>query len=392
MTKREVHFPDRFSWGTSTSGYQTEGGGSNTDWWRYERAEGTHCEEVSGDACDSWNRYEEDLDLIAELGLNSYRLSVEWARIEPQRDVFDTEALAHYRRVLEACHARSIMPVVTLHHFTLPLWVADLGGFEYPEIANLMGKYALVVGDALGDLIGIACTVNEPNIVALMGYLIGAFPPAQSDWQRFSDVNVTMRACHVAMREALRSLPGDYPIGMPLSMNEYEALPGGEELVASIRHEMEDEYLRAVGDDDYLGVQCYTKIVIGPDGLVAHPEGELTEMGYLFWPESVEYTIRRAASMVDIPIIMTENGIGTDDDEQRIRYLTAALAGLSKVMADGIDVRGYFQWSLLDNFEWAFGYRPKFGIVAVNRESFVRTPKPSAHWYAGATRTFTSTR
>ena len=114
---------------------------------------------------------------------------------------------------------------------------------------------------------------------------------------------------------------------MPLSMNEYEALPGGEELVASIRHEMEDEYLRAVGDDDYLGVQCYTKIVIGPDGAVANPEGELTEMGYLFWPQSVEYTIRRAASIVDIPIIMTENGIGTDDDEQRIRYLTGALGG-----------------------------------------------------------------
>jgi beta-glucosidase len=181
MTQREVHFPERFSWGTSTSGYQTEGGGSNTDWWRYERAEGTHCAEVSGDACDSWNRYEQDLDLIVGLGLNSYRLSVEWARIEPQRGEFDSNALAHYQEMLEACHARDIVAVVTLHHFTLPLWVADLGGFECPEIATLMGIYARVVGDALGDLIGIACTVNEPNIVALMGYLMGLFPPAQSD-------------------------------------------------------------------------------------------------------------------------------------------------------------------------------------------------------------------
>jgi len=392
MTQREVHFPERFSWGTSTSGYQTEGGGSNTDWWRYERAEGTHCTEVSGDACDSWNRYEQDLDLIAELGLNSYRLSVEWARIEPQRGEFDSNALAHYRAMLEACHARDIVPVVTLHHFTLPLWVADLGGFECPEIASLMGTYARVVGDALGDLIGVACTVNEPNIVALMGYLMGLFPPAQSDWKRFSKVNVALRACHVAMRDALRSTPGEYPIGITLSMHEYEALPGGEELVESIRNETEDEYLRAVGDDDFVGVQCYTKLVFGPDGLVAHPEGELTEMGYLFWPQSVEFTIRRTASMVDIPIIMTENGIGTDDDEQRIRYLTQALAGLSNVIADGIDVRGYFQWSLLDNFEWTFGYRPKFGIVAVDRTTFERTPKPSAHWYAEATRTFTTPR
>src|ERR1039457_2891075 len=131
MTQREVRFPDRFSWGTSTSAYQTEGGGSNTDWWRYERAEGTHCAEVCGDACDSWNRFEEDLDLIVELGLNSYRFSIEWARIEPHRGVTDADALAQYRRILEACHARAILPVVTMHHFTLPLWVADLGGFEY---------------------------------------------------------------------------------------------------------------------------------------------------------------------------------------------------------------------------------------------------------------------
>jgi beta-glucosidase len=391
MTQREVHFPERFSWGTSTSGYQTEGGGSNTDWWRYERAEGTHCEEVCGDACDSWNRYEQDLDLIVELGLNSYRLSVEWARIEPQRGVIDDEALAHYRHMLEACHARSILPVVTLHHFTLPLWVADLGGFESPEIAPLMGNYARIVGEALGDLIGIACTVNEPNIVALMGYLTGIFPPAQRDWQRFAKVNVAMRACHVAMRDELRALPGHYPIGMPLSMNEYEALPGGEELVDSIRHEMEDEYLRSAADDDYVGVQCYTKIVIGPEGRVVQPEGELTEMGYLFWPQSVEYTIRRAASFTDLPIIMTENGIGTDDDEQRVRYLTGALTGLSNVIADGVDVRGYFQWSLLDNFEWALGYRPKFGIVAVDRTTFERTAKPSAQWYADATRRFFTT-
>jgi beta-glucosidase len=205
-------------------------------------------------------------------------------------------------------------------------------------------------------------------------------------------VNVALRACHVAMRDALRSLPGSYPIGLTLSMHEYEALPGGEELVESIRNEEEDQYLNAVGDDDYIGVQCYTKLVFGPDGLVAHPEGELTEMGYLFWPQSVEYTLRRTASMVTIPIIMTENGIGTDDDEQRIRYLTEALHGLSNVIADGIDVRGYFQWSLLDNFEWTFGYRPKFGIVAVDRTTFARTPKPSAHWYADATRNFTTSR
>ena len=190
------------------------------------------------------------------------------------------------------------------------------------------------------------------------------------------------------MRDALRSLPAPLPHRHAPAERIFHAFPGGEDLVTSIRHEMEDQYLLATGDDDYVGVQCYTKLIIGPEGRVTHPEGELTEMGYLFWPESVEYTLRRAASMVDILIIMTENGIGTNDDEQRIRYLTGALDGLRNVIADGIDVRGYFQWSLLDNFEWTFGYRPKFGIVAVDRTTFARTPKPSARWYAEATTKF----
>jgi beta-glucosidase len=150
---------------------------------------------------------------------------------------------------------------------------------------------------------------------------------------------------------------------------------------------MEDEYLSTLSGDDFLGVQCYTKIQLGPDGLVP-ATGELTEMGYLFWPQCVEHTVRRAALSTDIPIVVTENGIGTNDDTQRIRYLEQALRGVKNAQDDGIDVRGYFQWSLLDNFEWALGYGPKFGIVAVDRTTFKRTPKPSAQWYADTTRNF----
>jgi beta-glucosidase len=388
MTDQGAPFPHDFLWGTATSAYQIEGGGVNTDWWRFELAEGTGAVEPSGNACDSWNRFEEDLDLIASLGLNSFRLSVEWARIEPQQGVISDAALEHYRRVLEGCHQRSILPVVTLHHFTLPLWVADAGGFESPHIASWMGDYASLVGNALGDLIGIACTINEPNIVALMGYFLARFPPQVTDWERFSSVNRAMRECHGAIRDALRASPGDFPIGLCLSMQEYEAVDGAHDLLAVFLDEMEDQYLRSTSkDDDFLGVQCYTKILMGPDGMV-RPTGETTEMGYLFWPQSVEYCVRRAAQAVEIPIIVTENGIGTDDDSQRIRYLRDALQGLKSTIDDGIDVRGYFQWSLLDNFEWTLGYRPKFGLVAVDRDTFMRTPKPSAQWYADATRDF----
>jgi beta-glucosidase len=388
MSDQLAALPNYFLWGTATSAYQIEGGGVNTDWWRFEHAAETGAVEPCENACDSWNRFEEDLELVASLGLNSYRLSVEWARIEPEQGVISQSALDHYRQVLEGCHQRSILPVVTLHHFTLPLWVADAGGFENPEIAAWMGQYARVVGEALGEQIGVACTINEPNIVALMGYLLARFPPQVTSWERFSNVNTAMRESHVAMRDALRAGPGNFPIGLCLSMQEYEAVDNAEDLLASFLDEMEDRYLRTTSDaDDFLGVQCYTKILMGPEGMV-EPTGETTEMGYLFWPQSVEYCVRRAAQVVTIPLVVTENGIGTDDDAQRIRYLGEALEGLAHAMRDGIEVRGYFQWSLLDNFEWTLGYRPKFGLVSVDRDTFARVAKPSAQWYANATKNF----
>jgi beta-glucosidase len=387
MTDDTTSLPSFFLWGTATSAYQIEGDGRNTDWWRFEHAEGSTTEEPCGDACDSWHRYEEDLDIVQSLGLNSYRFSIEWARIEPEQGTFSQEALTHYRQVIEACQRRNILAVVTLHHFTLPLWAADAGGFENPDIKSWMATYARVVGEALGDIIDVACTVNEPNIVALLGYLLGHFPPAVTDWQRFSNVNTIMRDCHVAMRDALRAGPGNFPIGFCLSMQEWEAVEGGEDLLTMMISEMEDNYLAALSDDDFLGVQCYTKIQLGPEGLVP-ATGEVTEMGYIFWPQCVEYTVRRAALATNIPIVVTENGIGTNDDTQRIRYLDLALRGLQSAMDDGIDVRGYFQWSLLDNFEWALGYGPKFGIVAVDRTTFARTLKPSATWFAQTTRDF----
>jgi beta-glucosidase len=391
MADHEASFPEDFLWGTATSAYQIEGDNTNSDWWSYERDPRTRAVEPCGDACDSWHRYEEDLDLVHSLGLNAFRFSIEWARIEPSPGIVSTEALDHYRAVIDACCSRDVVPVVTLHHFTLPQWVADSGGFENPDIVSRMADYARVVSRTLGEGIGLACTINEPNIVALFGYLNGAFPPQVTSWERFVRVNETMRKCHAAMRDVLKDGPGNFPVGLPLSMQEYEALPGFERQMESFRAEMEDKYLDAVRGDDYLGVQCYTKLLIGADGAVVHPVGETTDMGYLYWPQCVEYTVRRAIRLAGVPVIVTENGIGTADDTQRIRYLGDALAGLRSLLDDGLDVRGYFQWSLLDNFEWALGYRPKFGIVEVDRATFTRRSKPSAAWYADATRNFFTT-
>jgi beta-glucosidase len=387
VTSEALHFPEGFLWGTATAAHQIEGGNFNSDWWRFEHTEGSGCRDSSGDACDSWNRYEQDLDLVSSFGLNSFRFSVEWARIEPANGEFSQVALDHYKQVVEACQSRGIVPIVTLHHFTLPQWVADAGAFEAPEIAGWMGRYASKVASAIGDGIGIGCTINEPNIVAMMGYLYGVFPPAKRGWDRFVRVNEAMRASHVAIRDALRAGPGNYPVGLTLSMTQYEAVNGGEARLGSWVAEMEDGYLEAARADDFLGVQCYSKSQIGPEGQVPPPEGsDVTDMGYLYWPQVVEHTVRRAAAIAQVPLIVTENGIATTDDARRIAYIDEALRGLHRTIADGIDVRGYCQWSLLDNFEWVLGYSQKFGIVDVDLETFERRPKPSAHWFGAVAR------
>ncbi len=372
-------FPEHFLFGAATAAHQIEGGNTNSDWWAFEHDPASRCLDVSGDACDSWHRYEHDLDLAAGVGLGAYRFSVEWARVEPAPGEFSAATLDHYRRVVDACRSRGLVPVVTLHHFTLPRWMADRGGFEAPDVADRLGAYAAEVGRALGDGVGLACTINEPNIVALNGYLRGVFPPAVRDRARFEAVSAAMRASHHAMVDALRAGPGTFPVGLTLSMTEMEADPGGEARRDLAQEHMEDAYLRDLRGDDFLGVQTYTRTRFGPDGLLAPAAGlPRTKMGYELRPEALEHTIRRAAAVSGLPIVVTEAGLSTDDDAERVAYIDASLAGVSSCLADGLDVRGFFYWTLLDNFEWSLGYSQPFGLVAVDRRTFERRPKPSA--------------
>jgi beta-glucosidase len=375
-------FPSDFLFGAATAAHQIEGGNVNSDWWAFEHDQGSGVRDVSGDACDSWHRWAEDLDLAASIGLNSYRFSVEWARVEPVPGEFSSAALEHYRRVADGCRTRGLVPVVTLHHFTLPRWMADRGGFEAPEIAERLGAYAAKVGDTLGDAIGLACTINEPNVVALMGYLLGVFPPKVADRARFEQVSANLRASHHAMVDALRGSRGSFPVGLTLSMAEMEAVEGGEAQLARALEHLEDAYLRDLAGDDFIGVQCYTRLRFGPDGPVDIPEGaRRTKMGYEWRPEAVEHTVRRAAAVTGLPVVVTEMGISTDDDADRIAFIDAVVSGVSSCLGDGLDVRGLYYWTLLDNFEWSLGYSQPFGLAACDRDTFVRRPKPSAsHW------------
>jgi len=387
-----ITFPDGFVWGTATAAHQVEGGNWNNDWWMWEHDPSSPCIDVSGDACDHFWRYPEDIALLADLGFTSYRFSLEWSRIEPEPGEFSVNALDHYRRMLASCHEHGLMPVLTYHHFTTPRWAVADGGWLNRQTGEHLARFAERATQHLGDLVGMACTINEPNVVSILGHLLGTFPPGHVDGGEFTTANENLLRAHRLTYDAIKAGPGDFPVGMTLSMADFQAVDGGESNMERARHSMEDVFLEGARGDDYLGAQMYTRIRFGPDSPtpLANEEGlRTTLMGYEFWPQALEATVRRAADVFGGPLYVTENGIGCTDDAERIEYVTAALEGLDRCLQDGLDVRGYFCWSCLDNFEWAEGYAPLFGLIAVDRETQVRTPKPSAHWLGQVARTNT---
>jgi beta-glucosidase len=387
-----TEFPEGFCWGTATAAHQIEGGNWNNDWWAWEHDPGSPCAEPSGDACDSWNRVDEDVALVADLGLGTYRFSVEWSRIEPEEGEWSRASVDHYRRQCDALRARGVEPTVTFHHFTTPRWLADRGGWEDPATADRFAAFCNRLAGDLGDGMARACTINEPNIVGTIGWLLGAFPPGRRDKDLRLRVNDVFVDAHRKAVEAIRAGAPGVPVGLTLSMTEYVAVEGGESRRDRMLREMEDVFLDATEGDDFMGVQCYSRMRLGPDGILGAEEGvPVLDMGYEFWPQALEACIRRAWSYTggQVPLIVTENGIGTGDDGQRVAYVHEALRGVLRALADGIDVRGYVYWSLLDNFEWAFGYKPRFGLVSVDRTTFARTPKPSAAWFSQVARTNT---
>ena len=386
MTDEPRPFPAGFRWGTATAAHQIEGGNWNNDWWEWEHRPGTACVEPSGDACDSWNRWRDDVALCAELGLDNYRFSIEWSRIEPEDGEWSTAAVDRYRRQCEACLEAGIDPVVTFHHFTTPRWLADRGGWLEPGTADRFAEFCSRAAAALGDVMSRACTINEPHAVSAMGYVLGMFPPGVSDESQFLRVNEVFVDAHRKAVDAIRAAATGVPVGLALSMTDYQAVDGGEAQLTQMRADMEDVFLAATAGDDFLGVQTYTRMRVGPSGTMRPEKGvELLALGYEYWPEALGATIRRAWDVTGgkVPILVTENGICTEDDDQRVRYVRTALEGVLDCLAEGIDVLGYTYWSLMDNFEWTFGYGPRFGLTEVDRVApFARRLKPSAEWYA----------
>ena len=393
-------FPEEFLWGAATAAHQVEGNNVNSDLWLLEHLESTLFAEPSLDACDHYHRFSDDIKLLADLGLNTYRFSAEWARIEPERGHFSASALDHYRRMLAACHENGVAPMVTLYHFSSPRWFAALGGWENAAAVDLFVRYSDRVARHLGDLMAFATTFNEPNLPMLLRWLpVSEIPFGRvrrmvklasravgtgrfgcfflGDARKLQD---RMIAAHHRAVDVMKSGPGQYPVGVSLALQDEQAV-GLDSKRDRKRAEVYEPWLMAAGRSDFLGVQSYTRCRVGKrSDLGPEPGVELTQMGYEFWPDALEACLRYASARVSVPIYVTENGVSTEDDTRRIEYIRGALAGLLNCLRDGIDVRGYIHWSLLDNFEWIMGYRPKFGLVAVDRATQKRSIKPSARY------------
>jgi beta-glucosidase len=399
------HAPKGFLWGTAISAHQSEGNNTNSDSWYLETNSPSAFKDPSGDSCDSYHRYEEDLDIAARLGFNCYRLGIEWARIEPAPGMFSEAALDHYARILEACHARRLMPIVTYNHFTVPLWFAMRGGFEMADGADLFAGFCGRATERLGHLIGMASTFNEANIVLLRKVLPRFASDAAAENARamiaaaarhtgsphfssmlFGDpdkISAVMLDAHARGYAAIKAGPGDFPVGVTLSMQEIQGVGPGN-LAKEAEQTMYGGWIEAARKSDFIGVQTYSRLRIDARGLMpSEPGVPLTDMGYENYPQAIGATLRYAARHIGRPIYLTETGIAATDDKVRVKFIEATIAEVAKCIGEGIDVKGYLYWSLLDNFEWTSGYAKQFGLVTVDRKTFRRTLKPSAH-YLGA--------
>ena len=374
-------FPRGFLWGAAIGAHQSEGNNLASDWWARENRPDSPVAERAGDAIDSYHRWPEDLRLAASAGLTDYRFGIEWSRIEPADGHISVAEIDHYRRIVDGALELGLRPLVTLHHFTNPLWFTLGGGWVRPDAAQRFLRYVDAIAPVLESGVERVETINEPNVVAVFPVLTGALDLAAGFPVPDLATTEAMIAVHRATRERLKERHPGLLVGWGVSVQDYQAEPGAESLVDEYCHLRDGIFLEAAREDDWVGVQTYTRTRVGADGLaVVADDIDRTMTGWEFYPPALGGAVRRVARVVgDVPIIVTENGVATTDDERRVEYTTGALHSLRAAMDDGADVRGYFHWSMLDNWEWGH-WAPTFGLVAVDRETFQRSPKPSLAW------------
>ena len=417
MASGYLQFPAGFIWGVATSSHQNEGNNTNNDFWQWEQAGHTRDGTISGLACDWWHNAEADFDRAAALGLNTLRLSLEWSRLEPKEGYWDDTAFERYRQMLLALHERGLRPMVTLHHFTNPLWLAKQDGWLNPTVVDYFARYTAQVIERLGDLCSWWCTLNEPNVYLLMAYLAALWPPGYRSIQAFSQAARHQVLAHAVAVDVIKQHTPQAQVSFAnhiAAFDPHRPWHLGDRIIAHLLDTIMNRWaldslqggcLRppfGTGWEklsmtapplDYLAVNYYGShpqqfkfggSVIGLiEQQVIHEERawdtpwEMRETS----PQGLYQLLLAMWQRYQLPIYITENGFCEMGDEKRPAYIISHLAAVHRAIAAGVDVRGYYYWTLVDNYEWAEGWTTRFGLYHLDPETQKRTPRPSANLY-----------
>ncbi len=387
-------FPKNFLWGAATAAHQVEGGNHN-QWtvWELENAKAKAVQSeyhkdpnnyVSGELADHYNRYKEDFDLLQKMHMNAYRFSVEWSRIEPQEGVWNIEAITHYRQYIEELIKRKIEPVVTLFHFTLPVWFTKKGGFEERSNIKYFTRFAEKIVSELGTSVRLIITINEPEVYATESYYNQDWPPAIHSCYKWWRVMNNLVTAHCQAVKAIHKLNRRYKVSITKCSNFF--YPGDDawlsRISASVMQYSQDDYFikKVIKYCDFLGVNYYfSNRVYGYR--IHNPNQKLSDLQWNMQPADIQYVLERLYSKYKLPIIITENGLADADDSQRKWWLNQTLIGMQKAIKNGVKLEGYLHWSLIDNFEWAHGKWPRFGLAAINYDTGERKLRLSARWF-----------
>jgi beta-glucosidase len=417
-------FPAGFLWGVSTAAHQVEGGNFNNQWWAWERAGRVKTGDCCGTACDWWNNAERDFDLARELGINAIRLSIEWSRLEPQPGVYDGDAFRRYRQIITGLAQRGIHPIVCFHHFTHPLWIEEAGGFLSPDAAVHVERFVRRAIAEIGDLCRHWVTLNEPNVYAALGYVLGEFPPGQKGQIRSALAVIRgMAQAHARAYHAIHELQPDAQVGWAHNYVVFTpANPASvlDKWVTALVNELFNEsFIRLLDPEalsvplkllhgefrdaqstfDFVGLNVYSRFHVAFDWRLPlqmcarvfvppHvPQGDRgAEQPYgEAYPGAIRSAVSRVAKLGK-PIYILENGVPDAEDRIRPWLIVNALKEVHGLIEQGTDIRGYFHWSLTDNFEWSEGWGLRFGLVALDRETQIRTIRNSGHLYASIAR------
>lgn len=373
----DLEFPENFLWGTATSAYQVEGGIKNCDWSKWKDA---------GLACDHYNRYEEDFDLAKNiLHNNAHRFSIEWSRIESEKGKWDLKEIEHYKKVLLALKRRNLKPFVTLHHFTNPQWLSEEGGWENKKVIEYFARYTEFVVKNLGEYVDFWTTINEPLIYIFQGYSLCTWPPGEKKFFKIFKVLSNMIKAHKASYKIIHKINRNAKVGFSTNNTFFEPYRKNSFLdkfsVLLARYFSNRYFLDKIKSElDFIGVNYYFYREIKFPAQPKKGHNTVTDLGWEIFPEGI-YRVLKELKKYRKPIYITENGIADSEDKHCSQFIINHLKWVHKAIQEGVDVQGYFHWSLIDNFEWDKGFNPKFGLIEIDYKNFQRKPRHSAEIY-----------